>query len=130
MYRWVEHTAEVELQIEDDSPEAVFTEALVAFGDLVADRPGGDPVSHRVRVTASDLPTLLAEWMNELVYLADTDGFVPERVDRLDLAEGALEAQISGRRNVTRSLVKAVTYHRLQLRQADRHWRATVVLDV
>lgn len=130
MYRWIEHTAEIELQIEDESPEAVFTEALVAFGDLVSEERGGEPVSHRVNVTAADLPALLAEWMNELVYLADTDGFVPERVDRLRLADASIEAEISGQRRIPRSVVKAVTYHGLSLRNDDGVWRASLVLDV
>jgi SHS2 domain-containing protein len=34
---------------------------------------GGEPVTHRVSVSAADLPTLLVEWLEELVYLAEND---------------------------------------------------------
>jgi SHS2 domain-containing protein len=130
MYRWIEHTADIELEIEDESPEAVFTEALVAYGDLLAEERGGDPVTHPVSISAPDLPALLAEWMNELVYLAETDGFVPERVESLALADAGLEAEVGGQRGIPRNPVKAVTYHDLEMRKVDGVWQARVVLDV
>jgi SHS2 domain-containing protein len=130
MYRWIEHTAEIELEIEDESPEAVFREALLAYGDLLTEERGGEPVTHSVSVSAADLPALLAEWMNELVYLAEADGFVPERVERLRLSDGGLEAEIAGQRRLPRNPVKAVTYHGLELREVDGAWRARAVLDV
>jgi SHS2 domain-containing protein len=130
MYRWIEHTGEIELEIEDESPEAVFTEALVAFGDLLTEERGGEPVTHQVDISAPDLPALLAEWMNELVYLADTDGFVPERVERLTFIASGLHAKIGGQRHIPRNPVKAVTYHDLEMQDVEGVWYARVVLDV
>ena len=99
MYRWLDHTSEVELLVEDESPEAVYTEALVALGELLIEgRVDGEPVTHEVRVRAPDLPTLLAEWLNELVFLAETDGFIPERVIRMELVDASLEATVAGLR--------------------------------
>jgi SHS2 domain-containing protein len=83
-----------------------------------------------VRVSASDLPTLLAEWLNELVYLAEADGFVPERVVRMELGETSLEATVAGQRSVPRNVVKAVTYNRLEIEETDGAWWARVVMDV
>jgi SHS2 domain-containing protein len=130
LYRWAEHTSEIELLIEDDSPEAVFTEALVALGDVLSEARGGEPVTHEVRISAPDLPALLAGWMEELVYLAETDGFIPERVAKLELEGTSLVAVVAGERSVPQSLIKAVTYHRLELKRANGTWRARVVLDV
>lgn len=130
MYRWVEHTSEIELLIEDESPEAVFTEAMVALGDVLGEARNGQPVTHEVRIGAPDLAALLAAWMEELVYLAETDGFVAQRIERLELEPETLEALVGGERSVPRSLIKAVTYHRLEMERADGGWRARVVLDV
>lgn len=131
MYRWVEHTSEVELLIEDESPEAVLTEALVALGELLTpDEPGGTPVTHEVELTAADRPAVLAEWLNELVYLAETDGFIPERVVHLELEDSSLRATVGGLRSVPQNLIKAVTYHQLEMGQVEGEWHARVVLDV
>ncbi|MGH2955183.1 MAG: archease [Solirubrobacterales bacterium] len=130
MYRWIEHTSEVEVLIEDESPRAVFAEALVALADLLAEERDGDAVTREVSAGAPDLPALLVEWLSELVYLAETDGFVPERVVELELTETSIEATVEGRRGEPQTVVKGVTYHGLELAEADGGWRARVVLDV
>jgi SHS2 domain-containing protein len=130
MYRWVDHTAEVELHIEAATREEVFAEALTAFGELVSREDGGAPAEHEVEVEARDDASLLVAWLEELVFLAETEDFVPERAERLALTEGRLTARVSGRRGRPAHLVKAVTYHGLDFAQENGVWRAKVVLDV
>jgi SHS2 domain-containing protein len=132
-YDWVDHTSELELRVETSTEEGVFEEALAALGELLAERStqeAGDPVRFEVDASAPDRATLLAEWLSELVYLAETDGFIPERVDELTLSADGVQAAVSGRRASPPHLVKAVTYHRLALEQREGAWHATVVLDV
>jgi SHS2 domain-containing protein len=131
MYRWLDHTSERELWIEDENPEAVLGEAAIALGDLLREHPGGEPVTHRVSVSATDLPTLLAEWLGELVYLAETDGFVPERIVEMDFSGSAVAAVVAGQRTAPQTLVKGVTYHRLEFERGEEGaWHARVILDV
>jgi SHS2 domain-containing protein len=133
MYRWVDHTAELELHVEAATEREVFREALAALGELLGERTERDtaqPARHQVHASAPDGATLLAEWLAELAFLAESQGFVPERVDELELSGDQLAATVSGRRADPPHLVKAVTYHRLELRESDRGWRARVVLDV
>jgi SHS2 domain-containing protein len=133
LYRWVDHTAELELRVEAPTEAGVFEEALAALGDLLAERSerdGGESDRFEVDASAPDRATLLAEWLSELVYLVETEGFIPERVDELMLSSDGLHAAVRGRRASPPHLVKAVTYHRLSLEERDGAWRATVVLDV
>lgn len=131
MYSWLDHISEAELWIEDESPTAVLGEAAIALGDLLSEHPKGEPVTHPISLNSSDLPTLLAEWLDELVYLAESDGFVPERVLEMDLTGSAVEAVVAGQRTTPQTLVKGVTYHRLEFEQDDDGgWHARVVLDV
>ncbi len=132
MYRWVDHTSELELRIEADSERAVFEQALDALAELVGERTGsgGDAASFEISASAPDRPTLLAEWLAELAYLAETEGLVPERAERLDIGDDSLEATVSGRLAEPSHLVKAVTYHRLGMEERAGTWHATVVLDV
>jgi SHS2 domain-containing protein len=130
MYRWVDHTAELELQIEAASEEDVFIEALEAFAELVRDDVADGSARHGVKLSASDRATLLAEWLGELVFLAETDDFVPERVAELKLAGNELTATVEGRRGSPPHLVKAVTYHGLTMEHDGDVWKARLVLDV
>jgi SHS2 domain-containing protein len=130
MYEWVEHPAEVELHVEAGSREDVFAEALAAFAELVSRDDGGERAEHEVTVEAQDDATLLAEWLGELVFLAETDDFVPERLELLELDGTRLRAVVAGHRGRPAHLVKAVTYHGLSLARSGDLWRAKVVLDV
>jgi len=136
VHRWVDHTAELELELEAVSERGVFEEALAALGGLLAERTGGEeetdtePARHRVSASAADRATLLAEWLSELAYLAESQGFIPTRAERLELTGNALEATVVGRRASPPHLVKAVTYHRLAIWEEDETWRARVIFDV
>ena len=127
-YRFADHTAELEVQLEADSAEGVLEDALRAFAEL-AGGADGEPVKHRVSLEAGDLPALLAAWLDELVYLAETEGLVPERAD-LSLDGLRLNGVVYGCRGAPRPLVKAVTLHRLRFRPEGDRWRGRVVLDV
>jgi SHS2 domain-containing protein len=130
VFRWVEHTAELGLEIEARSPEAVFEEALAAFAELVGDGDG-TPMTREVEVEADEPALLLVDWLGELLYLADAEQFVPERTTSLELGDGRLRATIEGHRGEPRQLLKAITLHQLEFRRDDTvGWRAHVVLDV
>jgi SHS2 domain-containing protein len=137
VHRWVDHTAELELEIEAASERGVFEEALAALGGLLAERAGGEkedteaePARLEVSASAPDRATLLAEWLSELAYLAESEGLVPTRAECLELTDNALHATVVGRRASPPHLVKAVTYHRLGIWEEDKTWRARVIFDV
>jgi SHS2 domain-containing protein len=130
MYRWIEHTAELELEITAPTKEMIFEEALRAFAELVGRDSGGERAEYQVTATAADAPALLAEWLGELVFLAETKDFVPERLTQLEVGEGDLSALVAGRCDEPSHIVKSVTYHNLELRMNGANWLARVVLDV
>jgi SHS2 domain-containing protein len=130
VHRWVEHTGELELELEAPEERDIFAAALGAFNELVDDGSRGPPESREVMLRSPERATLLADWLNELVFLAETDGFVPERATVLELAPDGLHATVEGYRSRPPHLVKAVTYHGLEFAAEEGHVRARVVLDV
>jgi SHS2 domain-containing protein len=130
VYRWVEHTAELELEIEAKTEAEVFADALAALGELLGDERPGTPEHREVELHGSDRAALLADLLDELVYLADAEAFVPEQLIELGLEDGALRATVGGHRGEPRPIVKAVTRHGLEFRPAGSGWRARLVLDV
>lgn len=128
MFRFVEHTAELELELEAESAVGVLEEARRAFEELVG-TGDGEAVELPVTLEASDLPALLAAWLDELVFVAETEGVVAESAD-LQLQGPRLTGSLRGRRGEPRPLVKAVTFHRLRFRPESGVWRGRVVLDV
>lgn len=129
-YQWVEHTAELELSLEASTEAGIFEEALRAFGELLGDGELAEIVEREVRFEGRDRAALLVDWLDELVYLAETEGLVPERVLAIELSPDGLRATVAARRGEPPHLVKAATYHRLRFEPAHDGFRATLVLDV
>jgi SHS2 domain-containing protein len=130
VYRWVDHTSELELAVEAPSEADVFADALAAFRELVGDEADGAVERREIMVASTDRATLLADFLGELVFLAETEDFIPERLAALALEPPNLRASVEGRGGEPRHLVKAVTYHGLEFANVDGGWRARVVLDV
>jgi SHS2 domain-containing protein len=130
MYRWTDHTSEVELELRASSERGLFEAALEAFGELVAGDNGAHTERRQLVVAGGDRAALLVGWLDELTFLADTEGFVPERVTSFDLDGEGVRASVRGRVGEPRPLVKAVTLHRLLYAHDADGWRARVVLDV
>lgn len=142
MYRWAEHTGEVELEIRTETEEAVYAASLEAMAELLGDEPGAEPavgrdapatrgdVVHDVAVEAPDRSRLLADFLGEVAFLAESERFVPIALEHLEIEAGRLRARVRGRTGDPPHLVKAVTYHGLSFEALDGGWRATAVLDV
>jgi SHS2 domain-containing protein len=129
VHEWREHTADLELFVRAATPEEVFGEAADAFGRLVERTAEGEAAQRRVAVEGRDYASLLVGFLDELIYLADTDSFVPDKT-RTELAQGGLSAMLEGRVTEIQPIVKAATYHQLEFRERDGAWEARIVLDV
>ncbi|MFH2056830.1 MAG: archease [bacterium] len=111
---------------------AALFETIVALDSIVPRR------TLTLELAAADRERLLYGWLSELVYLKDTrrelySEFAAHIVQQGD--EMILRAEIKGEsfdatRHAAGADVKAVTYHRLEIRETDRGFEALVVLDL
>src|SRR3954464_753882 len=97
-HRWIEHTAELQLELHARSEAAIFRQAVLALRELLEEDAGaatGDRVERQVEAEATDRGALLAEWLAELVFLAETEGLVPD--EARDLVVGGDSVAPGGR---------------------------------
>ncbi len=128
VYRWIDHTAELEVEIEAATEEDVFREAAAALAELLG---SGEPAGARtIAVEAGDRAAQLAAFVDELVFLAESESVVPAGVSDVELGETAVRAEVELAHGDPPHLVKAVTYHRLSFEPHAGGYRATAVLDV
>jgi SHS2 domain-containing protein len=116
---------------------ACFRQAALGVFQLVVPPAAVAPREHREVSARGDGPeALLVDWLNELLYLHEIEGFAVHDVAALELVDGVgLHARVLGEpidptRHPIGIQVKAATFHQLAvIRQADRV-DARVVLDV
>jgi SHS2 domain-containing protein len=128
LFEWVDHTSELELHIEAETPQLVFQDALRALAELLGPVTG-EQQSRKLQFQFPDRESLLWHFLDELVFLSETEGFVPESAE-IVLEDESLWASVTGRMGEPSSLVKAITYHGLAFEEVDGRYRARVVLDV
>jgi SHS2 domain-containing protein len=129
-FRWIDHTGELELELEAESEHGLFEAAFEAMCELLSGSATAERVEVEVELEAPDHALLLADWLGELAFLGETRGLVPDRLASFELDARSARGRVEGAAGDPPHLVKGVTYHRLALSQADGGWRARVVLDV
>src|ERR1700710_1189880 len=74
-HRWVDHTSEVQLEVAAESLAELAAEAGRALGLLML---RGEPAAvsgpaRTLEVTAVDRDALLVNWLNEILFVAETE---------------------------------------------------------
>ena len=139
-HRFFDHTADVGVAIDAASLDALFAEAAVALTETITHRQAVEGVlERRFELVASDLETLLVDWLNELVYVFEVDRqLFAEAAVRVAAAAGGRRLTAIARgevwdpeRHPVTVLVKAVTHHGLEVTgRPDGTWSARVLFDV
>lgn len=131
MHRWIDHTAELEVELTAPTAEAVFGEAVAAIAELLGAAAAGSAAGTRiVEVEAGDRAALLAAFVEELVFLAESERLIATGVRDVVLGASRVRAEVEVVEGDPPHLVKAVTYHRLAFERDGTGYRATAVLDV
>jgi SHS2 domain-containing protein len=133
-YQEVDHTADWALRVWAPSLADLFVEAAHGMYALAGAEPASlDPGStwRPVEVTGPDDEALLVGWLQELLYLTESEDWVLGACRVLELAPGRLRAEAAGQagRRLDK-VIKAVTYHNLAIRSTDGGYETTLVFDV
>jgi len=129
-HRFVEHGGEVEVELSAGDEIGIFAAGLDAFAELVAGSVEGEPMEVQIALRGRDRALLLVDWLNELLFLAEVERFVPTRITAIELDDEHLQATVAGHRGTPRPLVKGVALNRLAFEQEGGVWHGRVVFDV
>jgi len=134
-YEIVEHTADVGLRVWGPTIEALFSDAAAGMAGLITDAERLAPTETRtVEAEGDDLETLLVAWLNELLYLVESERFVFRQARAERVGDGRVRGTVTGRTApegfAFAREIKAATYHNLAVERTDRGFEATVVFDL
>jgi SHS2 domain-containing protein len=128
----LEHTADWAIHIRADDLETLFTRAAQGMFDLIGSTvAGSDPVLRPITLQAADVETLLVCWLEELLYLLETENLmlltaevqIPSATQLL-AAVHLLPAQQRTKE------IKAVTFNDLEVEQTLSGFEVSIVFDV
>lgn len=88
-----------------------------------------------VSVASDDIDALVVDWLNELLYLHESDGFLAAEIhltfdsEAVSVTATCVGERMEPERRTPGTAVKAATYHQLEV-SGNGEWRIRVVLDV
>ena len=155
---FLDHTADVGLEVEAPSLEELFHRAAVGMlmllrghddeaatrGPAGDDAAGDDAATRRsagdaaaaaehltVEAEAEGLERVLADWLRELLFLHETRhrDYVAAAFERLDADGVSARVELEPSGGAARE-IKGVTYHGLEVVEERGGWRARVIFDV
>jgi SHS2 domain-containing protein len=134
-YEQFDISGDVGLRIWGENLEDLFTNAALSMSGLITDITMIKKREKReCQLDGDNYESLLILWLNELIFLFDTYGFVGTSFS-VTLEGKTLKAMISGGTidpdvNESGLLLKAATYHGLSVKKKDSLWEATVIFDI
>jgi SHS2 domain-containing protein len=135
-YRFWDHAADVGIRIEAPTLEDLFVTAGRGLMEWIGPPPEGPATFlDLVSIQGEDAGDLLVRWLQELLFLFHQRHAYFLQVESIETGEKCLTARtVSARWDESSSHdfqeVKAVTYHRLEVKRHDGGWTASVILDI
>jgi SHS2 domain-containing protein len=131
----LEHTADVGVEATGETCEEAFEAAARGVATLLGAWFPGEGEDHDVLIAAADREALLVGWLDEILFLHESQdvvfgGFQVHELGDSEL-KGTVRAAPKGSRDLEGTAIKAATFHRLRVaRQEDGVCMARVYLDV
>ncbi len=134
-YEQIDISGDAGLRIRGVTVEELFEHAAIGMSELIADTSTIKETERKeISLSSDSHESLLVLWLNELVFLFDTHGFIGKFFS-VRILGNMLKATVSGGFfnpdiNEGRLLVKAATYNSLSLTKYNSGWEATVIFDI
>jgi SHS2 domain-containing protein len=136
MYEIFEHTADLGLRVRAPTLSELMKDAARGLFAMVVEnldsvRPA---VMREFHIAGHDEAYLFFDWLNELLYVCDTERLAFSQFEVWMQAEGLMAAAHGepldpARHHLTHE-IKAITYHGLKVEQTHDGWLAEVIVDI
>lgn len=132
-YKILDHRADLEIEIIGRNKKEIFQNALLAVRDYLSPifLKETRKVKRDIKIESIDLPTLLIDFLNEVIYLSEVKKESYTKIEFGELSEKRLKGTLYGEKvgGFSRE-IKAATYHNLQLKRKKGVFKTKVLFDV
>ena len=137
-FKFLEHTADAKFQAYGKSMEEAFSNAALAMFSIITDtKKIKKSIKKGIEAKGHDLKSLLYNYLEELLFLIDTENFLLNRIEELKIHKKErnyfLEAIVVGDKAEgyeTTGDIKAVTYNEMEVKEEKDKVMVQVVLDL
>jgi len=130
-FEFLEHTADIKFRAYGSSIEKAFENAALALKQVINEKKVKAKTSKKIRIKAKDLQSLLYHFLEEFLFLFDSENFLVSKV-KVKLKGFELEAEAYGEEGefINEGGVKAITYNEMEIGKKKNINYVQVVIDV
>ena len=134
-YKFLEHTADVKFRAYGETLEKAFVNSSEALVHSICQDEIKKSKIKKISIKGKNLENLLYNFLEELIYLFDSEQFILAKIKSLKLNEKELilNAELEGENAKNYEIyshIKAVTYNEMFIKKEKGFWVCQVVLDV
>jgi SHS2 domain-containing protein len=134
-HRLLAHTADMGIEARGGTLADLFEHAALGLLEILGAEQVACRQERTLTVTGYDVEELLVNWLSEVLYLLEGQGFLPaaffiEAASRHGVRARVLGEPYDPARHRLQREVKAVTYHQLQVEGEDGDWRVRIYVDL
>ena len=148
-YDQIDISGDAGLKVWGRELKELLLNAAEGMSDLITDTSVIKETETKKIVLSSDnIEDLMVQWLNELVFLFDTYGFIgrkfsinmgrkhkpavmeSEKPDAIKLTANITGGIFDPGKNERGLLIKAATYHNLSVKKIGLYWEAIIVFDI
>ncbi len=135
-FRFINHTGDLGIEIYGESPADLFRHAGEAFTEIVTDaKTIRKKETRHISLQADRIEDLLVAWLNEFIFLFDTEGLLFTQFEIISIDARHIRATVQGEaynenRHPIKTIIKGATYHQLRVIRDKATWKARVIFDI
>lgn len=138
-YEYIDHTADLGIEIVADTIEEIYSAALfVMFDNLVELERIDARKKFRIRIRGKSFEEILFNLLKKLLEDFYIKGVICKELKILQLKNNLLKAEIYGDiisgddfpDNIFKYEIKAITYHNLEIKKIDNKYTVTIIFDI
>ena len=131
-FKFLEHTADIKFQAFGKNLNKCFENSALAMINSQYKGKVKGKIKKKVKVKGKDLESLLYNFLEEILFLVDTEKFLASKV-KVKIKNKELESELTGDNIKNYKLsweIKAITYNEMFVKKIKNKFKAQVVLDV
>lgn len=128
-YKFLEHVSDVLIEATNQSFELALADIAQGMFTQMGDAEQ-ENASFDLEVSAASDEQLVVNTLSEVLAECEIQNITPERIEVSEYAGESIKVTVYGESKQPENIIKAVTYHELEIREDNGIWTIRVLFDV
>lgn len=138
-YRFLDHTADIAVEVSAETIEELFINSASAWRDAVIENPPEGIEEKRIYLNENTLEEVLVNFLDELNYLLYSKRWVFSTVKKISLKSKGkswdfdcriVGTELNESKHFIKEEIKAVTFHQMLIQKINEQYNTRIVFDI